>query len=875
MTDIKTNTETKPVWHALELPEVLKRFSVKPEVGLAVTEVEKRREKHGLNELPQGKQTTALEMFLRQFASPLVYILLVAAGLTWWIEEYSDMAVILVVVFVNAIIGLYQEYRANEIFEKLKAVVKVQALVIRGGKLAEIDSAELVPGDIVMLKGGNKVPADARLLEASNLEANEAILTGESKATNKTPGTAEPKSLVGDRKNMVFMGTVIERGEGKAVVVATGGETEIGQISALTQNTKDELSPLQQRMTRLGTFLTELFVVVSLAIFVVGIAEGQRLVDMAKTTIAVAVAAIPEGLPAAISIILAVSSQNILKRKGLVRKLVAAETLGSTSVISTDKTGTLTLGIMKVEEVVSDDPQSALSALALANEAVIEEKDGKFLVRGEGTDKAKLEKFLDGGGDFQKTLQEFPRVAILPFEESRKYIASFHKHGDSLKIFVSGAPETVIKRCTLDKGKQQEIAKKYENYANRGYRLIAVAQKTAPMLSKTNWSIEDMTALVHDLEYLGLAAIRDPIRTDVKQALKMTRDAGIRVLMVTGDHILTAKAIGLELGFGTGQSAVMNGEEMDKMSDAELSKRLANLEIIARVTPTHKMRIIDLWQKKGAVVAMTGDGVNDAPALKSADIGVAVGSGTDVSKEASDLVLLDDSFSTITASIQEGRTGFSNIRKATVAVMSNAFTEIILITSSLVLKTPFLPISAIQILWVNLAEDSLPVLAMAFEPSEKEVMQGKPTSPKEPILDKESKSIIFIVSLASDLILVGIFYYLYKFAGWNQTAIQSFVFVAAATPTLLNVFAFKSFKKPLFRINIFNNKFLIVSALIGFALMFVAIYVPFFNRLLKTEPLALWPALFAFVAFPVFKLILVELTKWWYHMRDTDQYAKT
>ncbi|OGE83782.1 MAG: hypothetical protein A2846_00010, partial [Candidatus Doudnabacteria bacterium RIFCSPHIGHO2_01_FULL_49_9] len=652
------------LWHALELSQILHQLSADPERGLSEQEARTRLETSGRNILPEGKRITALEMFLRQFTSPLVWILLIAAVLTFIIDDRSDSIVILTVVILNSLIGLFQEYRANKIFETLKAIVKVQAFVIREGRVREINSEELVPGDLVVLKGGNKVPADARLVREDNLEVNEALLTGESKSVNKAPGLSAEKAVIGDRKNMVFMGTICERGEGRALVVATGADTEIGVITALTQSTAEELSPLQLRMKKLGTFLTELFIVISLAIFLVGIAEGDDLFEMIKTTVAVAVAAIPEGLPAAISIILAVSSQNILKRKGLVRKLVAAETLGSTSVISSDKTGTLTYGVMRVEKIIPSPfhsqplqgggEEGVLLALALANEALIEERDGKSVVIGESTDKAKLEKFLSTGQTLDEALRMSPRVAFIPFEESRKYIASFHGTKDNLKVFVNGAPEAVLDKCRLATSARAEIQKNYENLARQGYRLLAVASRDLPQSDFHEKStIPELEKHLRDLDFLGLCALRDPIRADVKEAIKETRMAGIRVLMVTGDHILTAKAIGLELGFGTGSGAVITGEELDMLSDSELAKKITHLEILARVTPVHKMRIIQAWQRLGAVVAMTGDGVNDAPALKAADIGVAIGSGTDVSKEASDLVLLDDSFATITEAIAE------------------------------------------------------------------------------------------------------------------------------------------------------------------------------------------------------------------------------
>lgn len=862
----------KENWHAVELGEVLKKLGVNPAAGLTTLEARERIKNLGQNILPRGKKTTAIEMLIRQFTSPLVYILLVASILTWWIGEYTDMIVILLVVAVNAMIGFFQDYRASKIFEKLKAAVRVTALVRRGGKIQSIPAEELVPGDIVIIKGGNKIPADSRIIEEANLETNEALLTGESKPVKKEIQAVNEKALIGDRKNMVFMGTAAEAGEGLGVVVATARGTEIGKIAALTLETREEETPLQARMRSLGKFISEIFVATAIAIFLIGLFGGRNPIEMVKTTIAVAVAAIPEGLPAAISVILAVSSKRIFEKKGLVMKLVAAETLGSTSVICTDKTGTLTYGQMKVEQIITpswlsplekgEKERGCLLAMALANEAVLEEKDGKYIVRGEATDKAKLEALLASGQNFKNISEKYPRLAILSFDPTRKYIASFHKQAQGLKIFLSGAPETIIGLSNLPSEKITEAKKTYEQMAARGYRMIAQAEKYISGQEITT-KREDLIAQINNLEFLGLAAIRDPVREDVRSTLKTTREAGIKVIMVTGDHLLTAKAIGRELGFSDADGAMVLGEELEKLTDKQLRERIGKLEVVARVTPEHKMRIIDAWQKLGAVVAMTGDGVNDAPALKSANIGVAIGSGTDVAKEASDLVLLDDSFSTITSAVQEGRTGFANIRKATLVVMSNAFTELTLIASSLLFSTPF-PITAVQILWVNLALDSLPVLSLAFEPQEKDIMKRKPISPKEPILDRETKSIIFAVSIFTDLILVGIFLYLIKFSGWDIIKIQSFIFTATAFPTLINIFAFKSLRLPLRKIELMNNRFLIVSVLIGFMLMFAALYVPAFNRFLKTTPLPA-SALMAVVAFAIFKLILVELTKWWYN----------
>ena len=861
MGEIKTNTEN---WHSLQLNQVLEKLQTSSKQGLASEQAENRLLNFGTNTLPKGKEDSPLKILLRQFTSPLVYILVVAAVLTWWIGEYVDMTVILIVVAVNAAIGYYQEFRANRIFEKLQEIVRIEAYVIRDGATQTIDSENLVPGDLVILKGGSKVPADCRLLNAGGLEINESLLTGESEPVNKSIQTADPKALIGDRKNMAFMGTVVEQGNAQAIVVATGALTEIGKISALTQNTKAEATPLQKRVDKLGKLLTKIVVAISVIIFGVGVISGHSVNEMITTSIAVAVAAIPEGLPAAISVILAVSSQRILKRKGLVRRLLAAETLGSTSVICTDKTGTLTYGQMRVDKIITEDKEAALQAMALANEAILEEKDGAPLVHGEATDRAKLESFLAGGGNLKKLLSQMPRLALLPFNPEWKYIASFHQVEDKVKILVSGAPEQVLALCNLSMQKAKLAKSSYEELARGGYRVIAMAEKTTRLNLPSNASNDDLESQVEKLTYLGLAAIRDPIREDVKKTLAITRGAGIKVLMITGDHVLTARSIGRELGFSDHPGAIVTGQDLDEMSDMELKKRVGSFQIIARATPTHKMRVIDAWQSLGAVVAMTGDGVNDAPALKSANIGIAIGSGTDVTKEASDLVLLNDSFSTITAAVRQGRIGFENIKKVTILLLSNSFTEIVLILSSLVLAIPF-PITAVQILWVNLVEDSLPVLALAFEPGEPGVMKKPPIRPDERIVDSEAKILIFAVGLITDVILVGIFLYLLKIALWPIDHIRTFIFTAVGIDTLLYVFAFKSLKRPIWRSKPFNNPFLLVAAAIGFTMLFAAVYLPILNKFLGTVPLGVTSILIIF-AFGGLKVMLVEIVKWRYRV---------
>lgn len=878
-------------WYQRDIKKILDELHVEPKRGLAESEVRERLGRDGPNQLPEGRRIKWWQIFLRQFTSPLVYILVIAALITALLGEWVDTAVIVLAVIVNTGIGFYQEFHADNIFKELVRIVTVSARVLRNGEIHDIDSKDLVCGDIIHLSAGVKVPADARLITARNLEVNEALLTGESSAVKKSVSLIKSEAALGDRKNMVFTGTTVEQGEGVAVVVATGADTEIGKIAELTQQAGDEATPLQKRIGRLGKILTIFIGISAIIIFVGGILQERNIGETFVVAVAVAVAGIPEGLPAALSVVLAISTQRILRKKGLVKNLIASETLGSTSVICTDKTGTLTEGKMKLKKLLVEENvhSKALLALAFANEAVIENIEGKQastpnklggggqVVRGEATDQAKMEAFLESGGDINAKLEEFPRLVLLPFDSERAYLASFHSQKnkkDSVNIFVSGAPETLLKRAKhfvgpdgtrlLTKEKEVQIHKFYEKFAKQGYRVIAVAWRELALKKDSKESFseasnEKLDSFVKDLTFGGLAAIRDPIREDVREAMVVTRQAGIRVVMVTGDHKFTARAIGKDLGFSTSIEATISGLELDAISESELKKRIANIEIFARVNPKHKMRIIDAWQARGEAVAMTGDGVNDAPALKSADIGVSLGSGTDVTKEVADLVLLDNSFSTIISAIRQGRIAFDNIRKVVVFLLSGSFTELIIILSSLILHVP-LPITAAQILWVNLVEDGPPNFALAFESGEEGIMRRKPVGPKEQILNSEAKILIFIVGIITDLMLVGIFFLLYYYSSWSIEHIRTFIFATLGTDALFYVFALKSLSKPIWQTNPFNNRYLVGAVGIGFLMVLAGVYLPVLNQLLRTVPLSLTEILIV-IGLGFVEIILIEFVK--------------
>jgi len=894
------------MWYQKKLDDVYKELTTNSESGITQLEATARIKTHGKNVLPRGKKVTWVQFLFRQFKSPLVYILLIAAALTTWIallpegsdlisegggEEgnpWVDTIVILMAIAVNVAVGFWQEFRSNNILEKLNEVVRTNAFVVRDGEMHEINAEMLVPGDVILLKAGSKVPADVRIISSHYLEIDESILTGESMPVGKSETEIGDDDVqIGDRENMGHMGTLVARGEGRAVVVATGAESAFGKIALLTQTAEEEPTPLQIRMGKLGNMLAWLMGGASIVIFIAGVIQDHSIVEMVTTAVAVAVAVIPEGLPAGISIILAVSAQKILRRKGVVKKLVAAEALGSASVICTDKTGTLTEGKMVIKKLVSEgDVKHAEMILALTNEAVIEKIEGKDVVRGETTDKAKLEHFLNQGGDLEAAQKAYPKMSLLSFDPVNKYLASLHKdtEGDKHRLFVNGAPEVLLnlsdsysanggKATALTKEVREKLNKEYEELAGQGYRVLGIAERVLVSLDKGDKTdLEDKKTkveLVKDLTFIGYAAIRDPIRDDVPKAIKEARGAGIRTIMMTGDHILTARAIGGDLGFGTGEGQVFEGKVIEGMSNEDLQELVKTAEIFARVNPEHKMRVVAALQKNEEVVAMTGDGINDAPALKSSDIGVAVGSGTDIAKAASDLILLNDSFSIIVEAIRQGRIAFANIRKVTVFLLAGSFTEIIIIMVPLLMGLEYLPLTAVLLLWTNLVEDSFPNIALSFEPGEKDVMKRPPIKKSEPVLDKESKIIVFAIGLITDFVLLGIFLYFYYADTLSVQHLQTLIFAGLGLDTFFYIYSIKNLKASIFSYNIFNNKLLVWATVMGVSMMLLAIYAPFMNELLRTVPLTLsnWGIV---VSLGLVKLLGVELVKWWFIHRDMD-----
>jgi Ca2+-transporting ATPase len=851
-------------WHNLSVQESVKILRTDIKNGLSEEEVKNRRAEFGENKLPEEKPLSQLKIFLEQFQSPLIYILLIAGIITLVLKEYTDSIVIFGAVILNTIVGYFQESKASKALKEMKKVVKYAATVAREGNIKVIDSSELVPGDVFILNPGDKVPADGRIIESHNLKTNEMALTGEWLPASKKPESLPREKSLADRDNMVYMGTVVEAGIGKAVVTDTGQRTEIGKVAEMVREAKEEKTPLQKRLANFSKIIGAAIALITVLILIEGVLTGNTFLEMFVTAVAVAVAAIPEGLPVALTVILALGMQRILKRKGLVRKLLAAETLGSTSIIATDKTCTLTEGKMQVAEVIPFDKKKGVEELlfkisVLANESFIEnpkEPFEKWIVRGRPTERALLVAGYRAGFTREKIEKKEEKIDEIPFDPTRKYGAALYKISkNTFRIYLVGAPENLLFLSKIDSKKLKAVNQKLQDLTKKGYRVIGLAYKE---IRKPPNNLEKE---IKNLNFVGLITLRDPLRKDVKVAIKVCIRAGMKPIIVTGDHKFTARAIANELGFKIKEENILEGKDLDMLSDKELVRQLDKVKVFARVEPKHKIRIIEGWQEKGKVVAMTGDGINDAPALKKADIGVALGSGTEVAKETSDLILLNDSFSIIVAAVEEGRAILDNIRKVITYLLSDSFSEVILISGTLLAGFP-LPILPAQILWVNLIEDGLPDIALAFEPKEKDLMEQKPQSKDIPLLNREMKAIIFIIGIFTDLLLLGLFFWL-----WNQNHdieyVRTMVFGGLAINSLFYIFSCRSLRKNIWHINPFSNKFLVGAVLIGFFMLVFAVYLPPLQVLLKTVSLGIYDWLILF-GLGIVNIILIEATKWFF-----------
>ena len=867
------------IWHSFSIKKVFGELDSGIK-GLSEQEAEKRFKKYGYNKLPEKKSFSKIKIFLEQLKSPLIYILFLAGIITLILGEYSDSIIIFVAVFLNTIIGYLQEEKANNALDKLKKILQSSAIVFRNGQEKNISQKEIVPGDIILLRAGDKIPADARIVESHDLKINESSLTGEWLASDKSERILPKGISLADRRNMVYMGTVIESGWGKAIITQTGIKTEIGKIAETVEQTEDEKTPYQKKLSRFSKIIGAIIVIISAAIFIEGIVTGEEFVEMLTLSVAISVAAIPSGLPVAMTVVLALGMQRILKRKGLVRRIASAETLGSTSIILTDKTGTLTEAKMKVagiftetKEVLKGQRISNIKALKIAmlcNESFIENFDEptkEWIINGRPTEKALFLAGIQAGLSRKKLEKEQPVIDQFLFNSNHKYAFSLHKLDSQKNIsYLVGSPEKVLAMSSfLDvDGKKKEmllsdmkrLKSKYEKLTKNGFRIISVAYRKSNDEKIDNNKEEKSKEMV----YVGFFALHDPIRKETKEVMDACREAGMKPIIVTGDHMLTAKAVAEKLGFKTNKENIMEGSNLNKLSNEEFEKIFKNIQVYSRVEPIQKLKIVKAWQKAGNVVAMTGDGVNDTPALKQADIGVALGSGTDVAKEVSDIVLLTDNFSVIEAAIEEGRVIIDNIRKIITYLLSDSFTEVVLISVSLLFGWP-LPVLAAQILWVNLIEDGPLSICLAFEKKEKDIVKRKPSDYNLFLLNKEMKVLILIIGLITDILLLGLFFMLLKYSGYEIIHIRSIIFAGLTIDSLFYVFSCKSLRRNLWHINIFSNKFLIYAWVFGIIMLLSALYIPFLQGLLKTASLNLfdWGLVLGLGAL---NIILIEFTKW-------------
>lgn len=883
------------IWYQISSKEIYQNLNT-ADKGLTTDEAQKRLKKYGANRLTEEEKIKRLKIFLHQFVSPLIYILIIAGIVTILLKEYIDASVIFAAVMVNAVIGYFQEYKAEQSVKALKKMLVPKAKVLRDGVEREINSEELVPGDIVLLHSGIRVPADIRLIHTVELKIDESILTGESLPVEKHHHTIKEENLTyGDQKNMAFMGTIVVSGRAKGVVVETGMNTVFGKIAKHIKEAETVKAPLQDKITKFANAIGIVVLSASLLLFIAGLIVGESIKEMFMTAVAAAVAAIPEGLPVVVTVALAVGVSRMAKHNAIVRKLHAVETLGSTTVIGSDKTGTLTKNEMTVKLIYDGkdvyevegsgyEPKGnilhnglpvnlkerhhlidVLRIGLLCNESSVYVENGEYKIQGDPTEVALIVSAMKAGLSSEEEREKYRQIAIIPFESERGYMATLNKHEGKRYLIVKGAPEKVLDMCIKDSfGNEidrEKILYKANEFAKRGLRILAfayreVVEETEKITCQEIEKCDSASGLV----FTGLQGMIDPPRPEAIEAIKGCKKAGIRVVMITGDHAVTAKAIGEMLGISDGKSKVLTGKELEKMSDEELFHKVKEVSVYARVSPEHKLRIVEQLKQHGEIVAVTGDGVNDAPALKAAHIGIAMGkSGTDVAKEASDMVLTDDNFASIFHAVREGRIVFDNIRKVTFFLIPTGVASILSIILAMIFSVP-IPYVPAQILWINLVTNALQDIALAFEPGEKTVLMKPPRNPKEGIM---SRLLIERTIIVGALISAGIVFNFIN-ALQDGASLEKARTVAVTTMVFFQFFQAwnsRSEYESIFKISLLSNPFLFLSLIIATLAQLAFIYIPVLQWIFRTEPISAqdWKNILL-VALSV--IIVVEIDKW-------------
>ena len=875
----------KKKWYDISVEDTVKLLNTDLQNGLTSEEVTKRIEENGYNELIQKKKKTFLEKFLAQFKDFMIIVLIFAAlvsGIVGVLEHegINDSIIILLIVIVNAIIGVMQENKAEKSLEALKKLSSHTAKVLRNGHLLVLPARELVPGDVIILETGDYITADLRLTEAINLRIEEASLTGESVPVEKiTKLLAEEDLPLGDRENLAFSTSLVSYGRGKGIVVETGMNTEVGNIATILDSTENSQTPLQKKLDGLGKLLGTAALIICFVMFIIGTINGKEPMHMFLSAVSLAVAAIPEGLPAIATIVLAIGVQRMVTRHAIVKRLPCVETLGSTTVVCSDKTGTLTQNKMTVEKLylnneildvdsfsqnnIPDDVKLLITASILCNDSKIGSEDGQLKITGDPTETALIDLGLKFSLNKNEIEESEIRVDELPFDSERKLMSTVNKYNDNnYRIFTKGAVDELLKRCDriFINGKIREIDDKdienileaNNNLAKDALRVLGMAYKDSD--SEVNESLES------NLIYIGMVGMIDPPRPEVKSAIEKCKTAGIKTVMITGDHKITAIAIAKALGILEDESEATTGPEVEKMTQEELENHVKHYRVYARVSPEHKVRIVKAWQKHGDIVAMTGDGVNDAPALKTADIGAAMGIvGTDVSKEAADIILTDDNFATIVAAVEEGRRIYDNILKAIQFLLSSNIGEIITLFFATLVnwQEPLIPI---HILWVNLITDSLPALALSFDPAEDNIMKRRPIPANIGIFTKGR-----IYRVGYQGLMIGTLTLLAYRIGIHEDPSnvvigQTMAFAVLSLSQLVHVFNIRSKTQSIFKTGVFSNMYLVYAVLISFIMMIAVLFIPFLQNIFKVVTLS--PRDILIVAGLSFMpLIIVEIFK--------------
>lgn len=896
LTDLQSAaTDPLAAWHTMPAEEVLKNFEVTGD-GLSADEARRRMEQFGPNELPHQPPPSWLEIHVRQLYSPLIYVLIAAAVVAVMLGDIKDAIFIGIVVLLNVLIGGYQEWRAEQNTRALQQLLKIVAMVVRDGERSELDAEQLVPGDLVRLESGNRIPADMRLIDDTGLEVDESLLTGESHAVHKdTQLLVEPATPLADRRNMVFAGSIVVRGRGEGVVVATGKHTSVGQLAQDLMVSTGGKPPLIVRMEQLSTVLAVGAVVASALVAIIGIfVQGLALTDAFFFAVALTVSVVPEGLPVALTIALAVATSRMAARGVIVRRLAAVEGLGSCTLIASDKTGTLTCNALTVQQmrlpggqqitvtgegfepigevlfdgkpVAHNQLPESLKKLArvalLCNEADLHQRNDQWYWSGDAVDVALLSLAKKCGVHAGPLASQYPLLAAIPFEPERQYSASFHQMEGETLFLVKGGPERVLAMCNADNAATLDQWRNLaEEMGRQGFRVLALAERVASDVSPHDLPPQEISGLT----CLGLVGMIDPLRPGVQQAIVDCHDAGITVAMVTGDHPVTALAISRELGLATNNAQVVTGAQLADESESGLIEVVNRARVFARVAPRQKLEIVQAAQRGGQYVAVTGDGVNDAPALRQANIGVAMGkSGTDVAREAAELVISDDNFATIVAGVEEGRIAYDNIRKVTLLLVSTGAAEVVMVILAVALGYP-LPLTAVQLLWLNLVTNGIQHIGLSFEPGEGDVLKRKPRSPNEPIFNR----LMIERTLVSAFAMGGVSFLSFAWMiteNWEVNDARNILLLLMVLFENVHVGNCRSESKSLFRINPISNPLVLAGVLAALLIHVVAMYTPFGAKVLGAYPVD-WQTWLTLLALACTVNVAVELHKLYWHWR--------